>query len=62
MLHFDFMWDLSSEGIKLDPDLNVDYLGWKPGDIFCFEEVNGTRILKKFDPMEKFIRGRNNEE
>jgi hypothetical protein len=56
------MWDLSSEGIKLDPDLNVDYLGWNPGDIFCFEEVNGVRILKKFDPMEKFIRGYNNEE
>jgi hypothetical protein len=56
------MWDLSSEGIKLDPELNVSYLGWKTGDIFCFEEVDGVRILKKFDPIEKFLRGDNNEE
>jgi hypothetical protein len=61
MLHFDYTWDLNSWGIKLDEELNIDRLGWKDGDYFKVETVNGRRILKKVDPLITFlIKGKEN--
>ncbi len=55
MLHFDYDWDLNPDGIKLDPELNVDRLGWKGGDYFKLINVNGRAMLIKVDALEKCI-------
>lgn len=57
MLHFDFEWDLTPDGIIFDPELNVDKLGWVGGDYFELVNVNGRVMLKKIDPLVKFIKG-----
>jgi hypothetical protein len=62
MLHFDFDWDLSANGIILDPELNIDKLGWKGGDYFKLINVNGKVMLRKVDALEKFLKdGEQNE-
>ena len=62
MLHFDFDWDLSANGIILDPELNIDKLGWKGGDYFKLVNVNGKVMLRKVDALEKFLKdGEQNE-
>lgn len=55
MLHYDYNWDLYPNMIKLDQELNTDKLGWKHGDLFKFVNVNGQQLLKKVDPLEKFL-------
>ena len=61
MLHLDYNWDLSPSGILLDEELNIDKLGWKDGDYFKVETVDGRRVLKKVDPLIKFlIKGKEN--
>ena len=62
MLHYDFDWDLSANGIILDPELNIDKLGWKGGDYFKLVNVNGKVMLRKVDALEKFLKdGEQNE-
>lgn len=56
MLHFDYDWDLGPNGIILDPELNIDRLGWKGGDCFQLTNVNGRAMLVKVDPLVKLIR------
>ena len=56
MRHFDFEWDLEPQWIKLDPELNIDKLGWKGGDYFRLTNVNGQAMLVKVDPLVKFIK------
>ena len=55
MKYIDYDWDLSSEGIILDSEINTDKLGWKGGDYFKFVNVNGRQMLIKVDDVEKFI-------
>lgn len=56
MLHLDFNWDLSPNGIILDEELNTDRLGWQPGDIFVLEETaTGKLIIKKQSGLRKMI-------
>jgi hypothetical protein len=57
MRHYDYEWDLYPNYIKLDDELPVHNLGWKDGDIFKFVEVDGMKLIKKVDPVEKFARG-----
>ena len=57
MKHYDYDWDLSSEGIILDAELDTDKLGWKGGDYFKFINVNGRQMLVKVDPVEAFSKG-----
>jgi hypothetical protein len=61
MVHYDYTWDLYPNYIRLDDELPVHNLGWKDGDIFKFVEVDGVRMIKKVDPVEKFVRGYSNE-
>jgi hypothetical protein len=56
MLHFDYSWDLSPNGIILDNELNVDKLGWKGGDYFQLVNIDGRCYLKKVDPLVKFLK------
>jgi len=58
MRYFDYDWDLNPWGIKFDPELNIDKLGWKGGDYFKVTNVNGQAMLVKVDALEMFIRGK----
>ena len=56
MKYYDYDWNLSSERIVLDEKLNIDKLGWKAGDCFVVQNINGQAMLRKLDPLEKFIK------
>jgi len=56
MLYIDYNWDVSPNGIILDEEFNSDKLGWKGGDYFQLINVNGRQILRKVDPLVKFIK------
>ena len=55
MLYLDYTWDLSSRGILLDEELNVDKLGWKNGDYFKLINEDGRLRLVKVNVVEKFL-------
>ena len=55
MKHYDYDWDLEPWGIKFDPELNIDKLGWNAGDCFKIKNVDGRAMLVKLDPVVKFI-------
>jgi hypothetical protein len=57
MKHYDYDWDLEPWGITFDPDLNIDKLGWKGGDMFKIVNINGRAMLHKVDPVEQFVKG-----
>jgi hypothetical protein len=57
MRYYDYEWDLEPNYIKLDPELNIDALGWKGGDCFKVVNLDGRSMLVKLDPLEQFIKG-----
>ena len=57
MRHYDYEWDLDSQRILMDKELNTDKLGYKHGDVFKFVNVDGRQMLVKLDPLEQFIKG-----
>ena len=58
MKYYDYIWELFPNYLKLDTELNTTALGWKEGDIFKLVSTeDGTQLLKKIDPVEKFTRG-----
>jgi hypothetical protein len=56
MRYYDYEWDLEPNRILLDPELNVDSLGWRGGDYFKVINIDGRTMLVKVDPLEKFLR------
>jgi hypothetical protein len=56
MRHYDYDWDLEPEGIKFDPELDIDKLGWKHGDYFRITNIDGKAQLVKVDPIVKFLK------
>jgi hypothetical protein len=62
VLFEDYVWDLNETGIKFDDKLEIDKLGWEPGDYFKLVLVEGQLRLVKIDDLEKFIiKGKNHE-
>jgi len=55
MKYYDYEWDLESNRILLDSELDTDKLGWRNGDYFRVINVNGRTMLVKVDPLEKFL-------
>jgi len=55
MRYYDYEWDLEPNRIILDPELDIDKLGWKGGDLFKVVNKNGQAMLVKVDPLVKFI-------
>jgi anaerobic selenocysteine-containing dehydrogenase len=55
MRYYDYEWDLESNRILLDAELDIDALGWHHGDLFKVTNVNGRAMLIKVDPLVKFI-------
>ena len=53
----DYDWDLDTHGINFDRELNVNFLGWRDGDIFKLVTENGRKRLVKVDDIEAFTRG-----
>jgi len=56
MKHYDYEWDLYPNYLLLDNELNTDALGWKAGDLFEFVNKDGRMMLKKIDPLVKFLK------
>jgi len=57
MLYYDYNWDLSRDRIILDEELNTDKLGWRAGDLFKLQNINGRQMLVKVDPVIAFTNG-----
>ena len=56
MKYLDYDWNLSPERIVLDKELNIDKLGWKAGDCFVVQNVDGRAMLTKVDPLVQFVK------
>lgn len=55
MNYIGYDFSLTETGIGLDEELNLDKLGWHGGDYFRLENVNGRAVLRRIDPIEKFL-------
>ncbi len=60
MKYYDYDWNLSPERIILDEKLNIDKLGWKAGDCFVVQNIDGRAMLTKVDPLVQFVKYGNN--
>lgn len=60
MKYLDYDWNLSPERIVLDEKLNIDKLGWKAGDCFVVQNIDGRAMLTKVDPLVQFVKYGNN--
>lgn len=56
MKYYDYEWDLHPDKIIIDPDIDIDKLGWKGGDYFKLVNINGQVQLVKLDPLMKFLK------
>jgi hypothetical protein len=56
MKYVEYDWDLEPNRILLDPELNIDKLGWRHGDYFKVVNIDGRAMLVKVDALEKFIK------
>lgn len=57
MQYYDYDLQLFRDKIIIDPDIDVDNLGWKHGDHFELRNENGKVILVKVEPVIKFLKG-----
>ena len=57
MIYVDYTWDLSPSRLIFDDELNIDKLGWKHGDMFKVDNIDGKAQLVKVDPLEAFVKG-----
>jgi len=58
MRYIDYSWDLEPERILFDEELDIENLGWKPGDLFKVEVTeDGRKVLRKVSVLEQFVRG-----
>ena len=56
MLHLGYDWDLDSSGVILDKEINIQRLGWAPGNYFKLVQCNdGSFRLKKVEEIEEFL-------
>ena len=55
MQYIGYNWDLSSDRMIPDEEINTQVLGWQAGDYWQVREHNGKKILVKVDPLVKFI-------
>ncbi len=56
MKYVDYDLEIFDDRIILDSEINIDRLGWKAGDCFIVQNINGRAMLRKVDPLEQFIR------
>ena len=56
MKYVDYDLDISRDRIILDAELNIDKLGWKAGDCFVVQNIDGRAMLTKVDPLVQFVK------
>jgi hypothetical protein len=56
-MYVDYDWSIDKDKIVLDPDLDIDKLGWEHGDHFKLINVDGRAQLVKVEPIVRFVRG-----
>jgi len=62
MLYLGYQWDLNSDSIKPDKEIDTKKLDWKAGEYWKTVEFNGRLIFVKVDKLEEFIlKGVNSE-
>ena len=55
MKYFDYVWDLGQGYIIPDDELNLESLGWKPGQFWqVVVNSNGKMCLRAVDPLVQF--------
>jgi len=54
MKHIDYVWDLGEGYIIPDEELNLEKLGWKPGQFWQVVVNNGKMSLVLVDPLVQF--------
>jgi anaerobic selenocysteine-containing dehydrogenase len=59
MAEIDRTWQVRTDSIEINEEINIARLGWKNGDCFKLVNINGQVKLVKLDPLEKFVRGYN---
>lgn len=59
MAEIDRTWQVRTDSIEINEEIDVTRLGWKNGDCFKLVNINGRTKLVKLDPLEKFVRGYN---
>ena len=55
MKHIDYVWDLGEGYIIPDEELNLEKLGWKPGQFWQVVVNNGKMSLVLVDPLVQFL-------
>jgi hypothetical protein len=59
MAEIDRTWQVRTDSIEINEEIDINRLGWKNGDCFRLVNLNGQQMLIKLDPLEKFVRGYN---
>ena len=59
MAEIDRSWNIRTDSIEINEEIDVAKLGWENGDCFKLVNINGQVKLVKLDPLEKFVRGYN---
>lgn len=59
MAEIDRTWQVRTDSIEINEEIDINRLGWKNGDCFKLVNINGQVKLVKLDPLEKFVRGYN---
>jgi hypothetical protein len=55
MKYYDYEWDIETNRILLDAELDTDKLGWRGGDYFKLINIDGRQMLVKVNNLEKFL-------
>jgi len=54
MKHYDYIWDLGPDYIIPDEEINLERLGWKPGQYWQVVVDSGKMSLRLVDPLVQF--------
>lgn len=55
MLYVDFVWDLNTNMIVPDMEIDTSKLNWKEGDFWQVQERHGQLVFCKVDPLMQFL-------
>jgi len=55
MLYLGYEWDLNTNSIIPDKELDTNKLDWKVGEYWKTVEVDGRLVFVKVDKLEEFV-------
>jgi hypothetical protein len=62
MQYIGYNWELTSNTIIPDEEINTHPLGWKAGDYWQLREHEGKKFFVKVDPLVQFLMDGSNEQ